>query len=367
MKKQSCTIAARRACRAFTLLELIMSIGILVLLVLCVTQVVNTAATVVRPANKHIDTDTLARNVLDRMAVDFARMLKRTDVDYYVKAPTGYKNPKSHGNYNGLKLKTGEPGNDQIAFFTQVPGYYPSTGSQSPISLVAYRVNAGSTTAASYLMLERMGKGLLWNGVDNGTSSNSNYPIVFLPGQIAAGNPPWNQQWYGAVNNDNNTRSADPDYETIGPGVFRLEYYYLLKDGTIKDIPKIPPTSWDFSQTVSANLNAFSDVEAIAVVIAVIDPASRSLLYDPNTPGDPYWRLFNLVSDMADFKNANGKGIGAQKIGDVENNWNAAVQSAASTGYTTFGSAGTAPFPPAAAKAIRIYNRYFDVRTLPSL
>ena len=216
-------------------------------------------------------------------------------------------------------------------------------------------------------MLERMGKGLLWNGVDNGTSSNSNYPIVFLPGQIAAGNPPWNQQWYGAVNNDNNTRSADPDYETIGPGVFRLEYYYLLKDGTIKDIPKIPPTSWDFSQTVSANLNAFSDVEAIAVVIAVIDPASRSLLYDPSTPGDPYNKLFNLVSDMADFKNANGKGIGAQKIGDLENNWNAAVQSAASTGYTTFGSAGTAPFPPAAAKAIRIYNRYFDVRTLPSL
>ena len=195
----------------------------------------------------------------------------------------------------------------------------------------------------------------------------SNYPIVFLPGQIAAGNPPWNQQWYGAVNNDNNTRSADPDYETIGPGVFRLEYYYLLKDGTIKDIPKIPPTSWDFSQTVSANLNAFSDVEAIAVVIAVIDPASRSLLYDPSTPGDPYNKLFNLVSDMADFKNANGKGIGAQKIGDLENNWNAAVQSAASTGYTTFGSAGTAPFPPAAAKAIRIYNRYFDVRTLPSL
>ena len=142
-----------------------------------------------------------------------------------------------------------------------------------------------------------------------------------------------------------------------------------MKDGTINgDAPKIDwKTTWVNTQTVSANLNAFSDVEAIAVTIAVIDPASRSLLYDPSTPGDPYNKLFNLVSDMADFKNANGKGIGAQKIGDVENNWNAAVQSAASTGYTTFGSAGTAPFPPAAAKAIRIYNRYFDVRTLPSL
>src|SRR5438552_17653673 len=101
MKKQSCTIAARRACRAFTLLELIMSIGILVLLVLCVTQVVNTAATVVRHANKHIDTDTLARNVIDRMAVDFARMLKRTEVDDTVIASTGYQTPRSTGNYNG--------------------------------------------------------------------------------------------------------------------------------------------------------------------------------------------------------------------------------------------------------------------------
>jgi len=55
-----------------------------------------------------------------------------------------------------------------------------------------------------------------------------------------------------------------------------------------------------------------------------------------------------------------GNGIGAQKIGDLENNWNLAVQSAASTGTTSDGS----PFPPAAASAIRIYNRYFDLRTL---
>ena len=92
-------------------------------------------------------------------------------------------------------------------------------------------------------------------------------------------------------------------------------------------------------------------MEAIAVVIAVIDPASRSLVF-PDA-------LFNLMSDMADFKNANGNGFGAHRIGDVENNWNLAVQSAASTGTTADGSA----FPPAAASAIRIYNRYFDVRT----
>jgi len=341
----------------FTLAELLVSIAVVTIIVLMVAQLMSNAAATARTGNKHIDIDTQARVVLDRMAVDFAKILKRTDVDYYVKAPIGYKNPKSHG--NGLKLKTGEPGNDQIAFFSEVLGYYPA-GSQSPVSLVAYRINAATTTSASYLMLERMGKGLLWNGLKI-QNSNDPSPMVFLPGQIKAGTGPWAAQWYAAINNDNSAKSSDPDYETIGPNVFRLEYYYLLKDGSIKDVPAL---SWDMTKTVSANLNAFSDVQSIAVAIAVIDPASRSLLYDASNPGDPYNRLFNLVSDMADFKNANGKGIGAQKVGDVENQWNTAVQHAASTGTTYDDSGGNGQaFPPAAASAIRIYNRYFDLRT----
>ena len=346
----------RRARDAFTLAEMLVSIAVLALLVLIVSQLINGAATIVRPAHKHIDTDTQARAVLDRMALDFAKMLKRTDVDYYVKAPTGYKNPNSHG--NGQKLTTGQQGNDQIAFFSEVPGYYPSTGSQSPVSLVGYRLNQNTKAGnPSYLMLERMGKGLLWNGVNNGTSS---YPIVFATGQIIASctnkcpctgtTGPWAGPWSAAICNDNSANSVDPDgsYETIGPGVFRFEYYYLRKDGSIKDIPAL---TWDGTQTVSANLNAFSDVESIVVAIAVIDPATRSMI-SPAT-------LVNMLSDMADFKNANGNGIGAQKIGDLENNWNLAVQSAASNGTTSDGSA----FPPAAASAIRIYNRYFDLKT----
>jgi prepilin-type N-terminal cleavage/methylation domain-containing protein len=342
----------------FTLAELLVSLGVLALLILFVAQMVNTAATTIRPENKHIDTDTQARVVLDRMAVDFAKMVKRTDVDYYMKAFAGYRNPKAHG--NGLKLKVGDLGNDQAAFFSEVPGYYPPAGSQSPLSLVAYRIN-NDPNSARYLQLERMAKGLLWNGVNNGTTPNSPYPIVFTTGQIdtTCTNPcpcngttgPWAGPWSGALCDT----KSDSDYEAIGPGVFRFEYYYLLKDGSINFCPRIDcTTTWNSNLPLSTNLNAFSDVEAIAVVIAVIDPASRALVY-PNA-------LFNLMSDMADFKNANGKGFGAQKIGDVENNWNLAVQSAAQTG-----TAAGDPFPPVAASGIRIYNRYFDIRTLPNL
>ena len=210
-----------------------------------------------------------------------------------------------------------------------------------------------------------MGKGLLWNGVNNGTNPNSPYPIVFATGQIdlsctnkcpcSGTTGPWAGPWSAAICDD----TADSDYEAIGPGVFRFEYYYLLKDGSITDAPRVTSAAVNWSPTdpipLSAKLNAFSDVEAIAVVIAVIDPASRALVY-PDA-------LFNLMSDMADFKNAKGNGNPAKAIGDVENNWNLAVQSAAQTGKTSDNSA----FPPAAASAVRIYNRYIDVRTLPNL
>ena len=109
------------------------------------------------------------------------------------------------------------------------------------------------------------------------------------------------------------------------------------------------PTQQTIATPVSIGL---VDVQAIAVTIAVIDPAGRSLI----TPGS----LFDLASDMDDFKTAPGRGNGgAKKIGDLEIQWNQAVQSAISTGAASTGS----PVPPAAASAVRIYNRYFDLRT----
>ena len=95
-----------------------------------------------------------------------------------------------------------------------------------------------------------------------------------------------------------------------------------------------------------------TDVQAIAVAIAVIDPASRSLISNPS--------FFEIADDMDDFTTAPGRGNGgAKKIGDLEVQWNTAVQSIVSTGHTSDGHL----VPPAAASAIRIYNRYFDLRT----
>src|SRR5439155_19066651 len=69
---------------AFTLVELSVSMGVLVLLVLLFTQFLNSAATVTILGYKKMDADSQARQLLDRMTIDFAQMVKRSDVDYYL-------------------------------------------------------------------------------------------------------------------------------------------------------------------------------------------------------------------------------------------------------------------------------------------
>src|SRR5262245_60369063 len=68
----------------FTLAELLVSISVLVLLVFLATQLINSATAVAILGHKRMDVDSEARQVLDRMGIDLAQMLKRTDVDYYV-------------------------------------------------------------------------------------------------------------------------------------------------------------------------------------------------------------------------------------------------------------------------------------------
>jgi hypothetical protein len=347
--REPCHAVASRV-GGFTLVELLVSVVVLIIVVLMVAQLMNNASAITGTGHKHITTDTEARLVLDRMALDLAQMLKRTDVDYYVKGPANYS---GHGNGHGWghRIGTGQQGSDQIAFFTQVAGYYPS-GARSPVSLVAYRVNQSATTNRAYLKLERMGKGLLWNGV-----SNSNIPLVFLPVTIGS-------LWPAAINNTNNcgggsNNSCDPDYETIGPGVFRFEYYYLLKNGRATDVP----WNTDAGHTSMAGIG-LGDVEAIGVVIAVIDPAGRALIDAVSANNLTINPLLDLASDMPDFASARGRGVGNQTryVGALEADWEATVETVASTGQTSSGS----PIPPEAAKSIRIYGHTFDLKTLPT-
>jgi prepilin-type N-terminal cleavage/methylation domain-containing protein len=282
----------RKSDRAFTLTEMLIAVTVLALLIVLFAQLFNSASTITTLGTKRIDADTSARPLLDRMGVDFSQMVKRSDVSYFVKTQA---NP--------------QVGNDQIAFYSAVTGYYPSPSKQSPVSLVAYRVNSDSTSP-SYNKVERMGKGLIWSG-----ASPTYIPILFL---APAGTPTTtiDNIWPAATNSS----TSDSDYELVGPHIFRFEYYYLLTTGALS------PGPW-----TSTNAVAIKDVAAIVVAIAAMDPKSKVLVTNS--------QIATIAGSLSDYTTSIGPG-------QLLAGWQTALD-------------GTTGIPRQVVSNIRLYERYF--------
>jgi type II secretory pathway pseudopilin PulG len=335
----------------FTLVELVVTMGVLVLLVLLFTQLLNSAATITILGHKQMDADSQARQLLDRMAVDFAQMVKRTDIDYYLKSSSGNSTGTPPDCTTCTKQTTDDlnhndpTGNDQIAFFASTSGYFPpapTPGSQSPISLIAYRVNSNAN-GPSYNKMERMGKGFFWNGI-----SSSYKPILFLD---TAPTTTIANKWPAAVSSS----MPDPDgnYEIVGPQIFRFEYYYLLKGQVVNGTtynPVFSATPWDTNPNLvplHTNVSGMRDVTAIIVDIAVIDPKSKVLLSDTTTPP----QIAQVAAQLIDWGDASCGGCPSPTQwqttpGLLRAQWQNALD-------------GITNLPRPAISGIRLYERYF--------
>jgi prepilin-type N-terminal cleavage/methylation domain-containing protein len=323
--------------RAFTLVEMMVSMAVLALLIAMIGQLLNSTLSVSIQGNKRMDGDEQARAVFDRMAVDFAQIVKRPDVDYFLK--------------DSVTTQAATPAiNDQLAFYSQVPGYNSaSTASmeQSPVSLVAYRITSNSSSQY-YNQLERFGYGLAWNGVSGtelplifsiASTTFSNNQVSPNPQNTISANWP-NATWpyLGAAGT-----GVDPSYadeELVGPDVFRMEYYYILRGQTINGVTlpsQLSAIPWYTNVlapfTNHSSVNGLQDVAAITVVIAVIDPKSRALVTNA--------QLVTLAGHMQDFSSS-------MKPGDLEDDWQSAISAAAGTSISLI-----------AASSIRVYRRDF--------
>lgn len=305
---------------AFTLVELLVSMAVLALMMVLISQLFNSAMVVTGPGNKHMDADAQTRAVFDRMAIDFSQMVKRTDVDYYLKDPN-----------------TNQNGNDQLAFYSQVPGYFitgTSPQNQSPVSLVAYRVNSDNSSPY-YNKLQRYGCGLVWS-VPSGT------PVVFSSSSTTSLPNTISQNWPHATD----PAAADSNYELSGPQVFRMEYYYVLRGQTVagssypailSDIP------WDVRIPNHTSVNGLRDVAAIGVALAVIDPKSRILVNDA--------QLAQLAGKLNDFPHTDtSTGNNTTNPGDLEAQWQGAINNANANGIT---------IPHVVLANLRVYSRTF--------
>lgn len=275
---------------------MLVAISVLALLVLLVTQLINSAGAVTTLGNKRNDADSQARPLFERMALDFAQLVRRRDVSYYVK-----------------NAGTPMPGNDLLGFYSAVQGYHSTT--PGPISIVAYRVNSDSSNLVAHNCLERMGKGLDWNG-----ASTTSVPVVFLPLTI-------HETWPSVASTFayDDTDPSKRTYEVIGPQVFRFEYYHLEKTtGALVSYP----TAWTSLSAVE-----IKNTSAIVVAIAVIDPKSKLLLSNS--------QIATLGESLPDY--ASG-----WRPGQLLARWQSALDSATN-------------LPRSAISSVRLYERCFPI------
>jgi len=274
--------------------------AVLTLLLLLVMQLINSTSILTGNSNKRMAADSQARLLLDRMAQDFGKIVKRADVDYFFQTNAD---------------------NDQMAFYSETTGYYPSgvTGNtpKSGVSLVGYRVN-------SNFQLERLSKSLVWNGVTSSTIgagglTTSDIAMVFLPKTLTA-------SWPKIAD------GSDDNYQVIADQVFRLEFQFLLKSYTDSTGGTQPATlslvPWDIRRSHTAP-NGLGDVSAIVVTLALLDTTSRKIVQESQYQG--------MISALPD---AGGT--------------TSALQAWTDSGYLTASN-----IPPQAAAQIRLYQRYF--------
>lgn len=286
--------------RGFTLVELLTAMTVLTLMLLMVNQIVGSASMAMTMSGRHLDADTQARLLFNRMALDFSGMLQRTDVDY-----STFKQPSNL-----------QPGNDQLAFYSETHGYFsgaaqPAGTGRGDLSLVAYMVANDSTTATPNL--QRLGKGLGWEPDASASPSWSN--VAYLPVTLTG-------RWPTLFTND-------PDYRSMGDLVFRLEYTYLLK-ATATQPASLSVTPYLAGHT---SINGFKDVAALVVTIAMLDNAGRALVTN----------YASLESNSVFTDAVNGATPAAT--------WNAAINAP--------NFAATAGIPRNAASYVRVYERYF--------
>jgi prepilin-type N-terminal cleavage/methylation domain-containing protein len=225
----------------FTLVEMLVSVGVLVMLVVLVLQLMSSATVVTTLTGKRMDSDNQVRAIFDRMASDFSGLVKRQDADY---------------------IFAKQAGNDTMYFYSEAPAYFDSSvgvAAKSSVSLVGYRVNAS-------FQLERLSRGLTWDGT--AAPSPSPGSMVFLTpsgssspvsASTIAGN------WASLVGTSPSySNGTGADYHVIGDQVYRLEVSFLQTNGTVV--------------SYVTSYNGLQSVSAIVVALGMLDTNSRAML-----------------------------------------------------------------------------------------
>jgi len=318
--------------QGFTLIEMLAAIAVLAVLVLMIVQITDGTARSVTHENRQIDTDTEARMIFNRLALDFARMLKRPDLDYAsFKQPAGVL-PARYRDADGKPVPVPanlQPGNDRMAFYSESRGSFPGSSqptgeARSPVSVIGYQIVPDPATGTPGLGRRSIGLG--WEPEAGGAWKS----VAHLPVRL---DEAWSDLFSDAT-----------AFPGVADSVFRLEYLYLLKPHGNK-AARLSLVPWNDDPGLTpphTAVDGFRDVAAIIVTIALLDRHASALVHD-------YTALASALPDAAADADGNAQGVAAA--------WGAIVRGA--------GFAEKVGIPPVAAAGIRIYERHFPLDSNP--
>jgi len=326
----------------FTLIEVLVATALFLLVAVVVTQIVNSTARLTKLTSSKLDVDAEARQALDRMRFDLHRALLKPELPDRIEK---------------------EPGNDRLVFYTRTDGYEGDRG----VAAVAYEVEN--------FTLRRGVDGFFW--MNNNSDPQLPFAGISRPADKTAFIEDRTGEAPNAATFPNVDSSDDEKFEALSPGVFRFEYCFLLRDGSLSTLPIMTPggvthnlaatTSPTASSDSSAGYTASSrwyrpangvnasrtfvctggaaqnarwrrlgwnDVKALVVGIAVIDPALRQSFAVSND------QLSALAAAFPDAENG-------KDLLEAWADWRTVVEAS--------------DLPPPLIQSIRVHQRYIPL------
>ncbi len=230
---------ASSSCRqAFTLVELLTSIAILMLLMMLFSQIIAMVGQTTGQNLRRADALSQARMALDRFGLDWDARIRRSDLTPSFSKGSGQA-----------------AGNDAVVFYSQVNGF--GSGTLRTVSQVGYYI-----TNSPY-SLQR------W---DTGTTWNSTNPAHFLLSSPTI-NPP---------------TFPSGNYQVLADDIFRLQFCFQLK--STGQLVATPPASFSDIGGVVVAVAVLDKISRLQVPTSQINSLVTILTDAPNgkTPEDQW-------------------------------------------------------------------------------
>ena len=186
----------------FTLVEIMVALAVLVIMALAFAQITAMTSSAIHLSNQSVDASAQAYLSFDRMRMDLAALVKRTDADFLAQNPA---TPVGGGNLLLFLSNIASSGISSTA---------TGTAANRNISMIAYQISTSSDNGGRPCLL-RAGKPITWNNASFMGLGATGLPLSFADPSFPSTLLP--------------SATATPsDFDIMAPGVIRMVIGFQL-------------------------------------------------------------------------------------------------------------------------------------------